>query len=339
MNELVIMLKAHEFSKAKRLLQKRLEEQSDDVYLLTQMANVLWNLGKDEEALLFADKALKVNSVYPLLIYTRGQILWSLERFEESIEMWNILLHMDFLDVSGNEFGNKWAKSVVNDALFYKADCLYCLYRKTEAKECLLEHMAHRRKGQESDFTIKECRDFLRILEFSSDNPDTNSMDVSTGYASSIQSHRIEKHIKELASKKDWTQLIRYLKRKCEEFPKEYWFKTELAEYLYLEGNKACLRYAKEAFDIAPDDMLVVYNYAYSLYINERYEEAENALMIIREKGLDYIAYSEHGEGMRWAKKLMQDTEKLLEKIKMIRRTDTVILRMNDPGHFHIEKR
>jgi len=32
--------------------------------------------------------------------------------------------------------------------------------------------------------------------------------------------------------------------------------------------------------------------------------------------GLDYIAYSEHGEGMRWAKKIMRHTLRYIDDIK-----------------------
>lgn len=32
--------------------------------------------------------------------------------------------------------------------------------------------------------------------------------------------------------------------------------------------------------------------------------------------GVDYIAFSEHGEGMRWANKLLRDTQRNILKIK-----------------------
>ena len=51
MKELVTLIKHKEFAKAKRFLKKALQTEPDNVYLLTQMAGVLWNLGKDEEAL------------------------------------------------------------------------------------------------------------------------------------------------------------------------------------------------------------------------------------------------------------------------------------------------
>lgn len=92
MKELVTLIKHKEFAKAKRLLKKALQTEPDNVYLLTQMAGVLWNLEKDEEALTFAMKAKEIDSDYPLMLFRLGQILWSLEDNSASIEVWDKLL-------------------------------------------------------------------------------------------------------------------------------------------------------------------------------------------------------------------------------------------------------
>ena len=143
--------------KAKRLLQKALEQNANDVYLLTQMANVLWNLSKDEMALTYADKAQMEDSDYPLMLFTRGRILWSLEQYRASVTMWDKLLSANLADIAEKGWSDGWARTVVNDARYYKADCLYCLYQTKEAIELMQDHIANRRKGQQSDFTIKEA--------------------------------------------------------------------------------------------------------------------------------------------------------------------------------------
>ena len=85
MKDLITLIRRKEFGRAKKLLQKELSKKTDDVYLLTQMANVLWNLGRDKAALSYADKAQLADSNYPLMLFTRGRILWSLEQHSESI--------------------------------------------------------------------------------------------------------------------------------------------------------------------------------------------------------------------------------------------------------------
>ena len=107
------MIKHNEFAKAKRLLKKALQTEPDNVYLLTQMANVLWNLEKDEEALTFAMKAKEIDSDYPLMLSTLGRILWSLEDNSVSIEVWDKLL---CADITSYGEGLRWAKTLQRDA-------------------------------------------------------------------------------------------------------------------------------------------------------------------------------------------------------------------------------
>lgn len=315
--QLVKLIKKDRFIAAEKYLRQELEKSPSDVYLLTQMANTLWNMGKHTKALDYALKGEELDAADGLLAFTAGRILWSLNRCEESITRWDKLLQADIDMIAKKGFGKTWAKTLVNDARYYKADCLYCLNRNQEARLSLEQHINNRRRGLGSEFTIQEARYFLRILQWACDNPSVPGMEQDAGWCAPDQGDRIERRIKKLDEQKQWPELISYLKRKCREFPMEYWLKTRLSEYLYIQGNNACLRYAEEAYAIAPDDMLVVYNYACALYLNGQYWKATDALHIIQDKGLDYIAYSEHGEGMRWAKRLMKDTEDLLKEIQL----------------------
>ena len=94
MDKLIEFIKSKSFSAAEKLLRKELVLSPNNCYLLTQLANVLWNRCKDKEALSYADKAKEVCPVMPLLNYTRGRILWSLEKYEQSIEEWDVVLNM-----------------------------------------------------------------------------------------------------------------------------------------------------------------------------------------------------------------------------------------------------
>ena len=55
MDKLIELIKSISFSLAEKLLRKDLEELPNNGYLLTQLANVLWNRCKDEEALNYAN--------------------------------------------------------------------------------------------------------------------------------------------------------------------------------------------------------------------------------------------------------------------------------------------
>lgn len=309
------------FSKTASYLKKQLEVTPSNSVLLTEMAWVKYNLFKDDEALEYANKAEKFSSGFPHLWYVKGIVLRSQEKYIKSIELWDKFLTMHIDELAANVGGRQLAMSMQNDARFFKASCLYCLERDTDALPLIKDHIANRRKGLESDFSLKEAKEFLRILEFCVGNSNIKSISLdseastfsrkSVGYMTYSQGKNVERHLKDLQKRKEISDIIAYLKRKCREFPNEYWLMTVLAEYLYLNGDKSCLKYAEKAYRMAGDDMLVVYNYACSLYLNGEYPDALTQLQLIKDKGIDYIAYSEHGEGMRWAKKIMSDTEKM----------------------------
>lgn len=310
------MIYGKNYKRAEQLLREALEKTPEDVYVLTQLANVLWNRHKDEEALCFADKAKVLSTTFcPLLNYTRGRILWSLEKYEQSMEEWNDILAMPENKVAQCGYGTKWAKSVINDARYYKADCLYHLFKDKEALPLMEEHLAMRKRGIESDFTKKEAVLFYKILKYS--HPSECVKDTDVGYASEAQKKRVSKKIDELENNKDWKRLVKYLQVIISHYPMEYYLKTILSEYCQKTDDKdGCLKYASEAFAQEPYDPLVKYNYAMALMLNHFEDKALKQFEEIVDLGEDYIAYSEHGEGMRWARKLLRDTQKQMMKIK-----------------------
>ena len=80
-------------------------------------------------------------------------------------------------------------------------------------------------------------------------------------------------------------------------------------------GNFSCLTYAKAAFEQEPNDPLVKYDYAVALMFNGLSEDALLQFKELVALGLDYIAFSEHGEGVRWAKKLLRNMQKQIKII------------------------
>ena len=103
MDKLIELIKSKSFSAAEKLLRKELALSPNNCYLLAQLANVLWNRCKDKEALSYADKAKEVCPVMPLLNYTRGRILWSLEK------------GLDYIAFSEHGEGVRWAKKLLRN--------------------------------------------------------------------------------------------------------------------------------------------------------------------------------------------------------------------------------
>ena len=315
MAELTQLIKQNRFKTVENLMRKKLEQEPENVYFLTQLANALWNLNKSEEALNYADKAKSISPTNPLTLFTRARVLGSLHKFEEAAAEWEELISMGEAEVAEKGFGKGWAKSVINDARYYKAAALQALFRDKEALALMEEHLKHRGKGVQSDFTKKEATLLYKELKYSDFRPYVS--ETAEGFSTSKQDKQVFKRLNELEDAKQWDKLVRYLKGVCKRYPKEYYFHVRLSEYSKKVGNKAdCLKYATNAFAQEPNDPLVKYNYAVALMYCGRNEDALAQFEGLVALGLDYIAYSEHGEGMRWAKKIVRHSLRYIEEIK-----------------------
>ncbi len=112
-----------------------------------------------------------------------------------------------------------------------------------------------------------------------------------------------------LKSNSKWQVLKTYLIEMKMKYPSEYFICTELSNTyhmlgMYKESEQASL----EAMRLEPNDVLVVYNYAVALYSNEKFSEAIVQLNRILKRKIDTIAYGVHGEGMKWAMSIKNDS-------------------------------
>ena len=204
-------------------------------------------------------------------------------------------------------------KSLKNDALFYKAICCYCLGYVEKAKKYAHKHLDGRVRGLKSDFTKKEIEDYIRELNYSRVTPE-DIIDGFDGDTTDAQFKRISAHIDKLKEQGDRTKLIKYFKRKTREYPNDYYLWTIMSEYCFDYRQKdLCLKSAEKAHALedTENDMLVLYDYGAALFLNGRYDEAIAVFDKILAEDINYIAYGEHGEGMRWTKKLLADAREL----------------------------
>ena len=112
-----------------------------------------------------------------------------------------------------------------------------------------------------------------------------------------------------LKSNSKWQVLKTYLIEMKIKYPSEYFICTELSNAyrmlgMYKESEQASL----EAMRLEPNDVLVVYNYAVALYSNEKFSEAIVQLNRILKRKINTIAYGVHGEGMKWAMSIKNDS-------------------------------
>ena len=135
-----------------------------------------------------------------------------------------------------------------------------------------------------------------------------------------------------------WLDAKRILESELVTYPTEYWLLTTLSNVYYeLRDYKKAFEFSEKALSIAPFDYLVLNNHACILSVLDGKENEAIKLLqrIIRSK-LSKIAYGDHGEGMRWAKSLVNDSRVRLALVYLSNNEKTKALKyLND----HLENR
>lgn len=107
----------------------------------------------------------------------------------------------------------------------------------------------------------------------------------------------------------DFKSLRRYLLKLLFEKPDDYYFLAELSSACYqLEKYNEALTYAQKAYQLAPDDYWVRYIYGCALVAKDKFDEAAEMFDSIIACDMDFLANYEHGEGIRWAESLQNDS-------------------------------
>ena len=131
------------------------------------------------------------------------------------------------------------------------------------------------------------------------------------GLMSASVSKRFQSKLDILKHNSDWKGIITMLKRYASKYPNEYYIFQQLAQTYYIESigqYQLAYQCAEKAFNMEPDDDLNIYTYACSLYHVGRLEESFDLFSSITSKDVDAIAYGEHGEGILYAKSLINDS-------------------------------
>ena len=136
-------------------------------------------------------------------------------------------------------------------------------------------------------------------------------MDINDGFMPSNVSKKFQSKLDMLKHSSDWNGIITMLKRYASKYPNEYYIYQQLAATYYIESigkYQLALKCAENAFNMEPDDDLNIYTYACSLYYVGCLDESFDLFSRITSKDVDAIAYGEHGEGLLYAKALINDS-------------------------------
>jgi len=148
---------------------------------------------------------------------------------------------------------------------------------------------------------VNEFNMFCEIME----------TETNDGFMPASISKKFQSKLDLLKRKSDWNGLITMLKRYASRYPNEYYIYQQMASIYYIDRigkyQLAC-QCAEYAYNMEPDDDLNVYTYACSLYYVGRLDESLSLFLKISSKDINAIAYGEHGEGILYAKALINDS-------------------------------
>ncbi len=116
------------------------------------------------------------------------------------------------------------------------------------------------------------------------------------------------KTIERLLDEEKWSEARKVIRQCLREEPDSHWLLTRLGLTYYEERKyKKALECEERALAIAPRCPLVLWDYAGSLQMLERYEEAIQVYRGLIRRGVQRIAHGECGEGLAWARGLVAD--------------------------------
>ncbi len=106
----------------------------------------------------------------------------------------------------------------------------------------------------------------------------------------------------------DWPKARALILEALRSEPESHWLLTRLGLTHYEEfAYQEALEVEERALELAPRCPLVLWDYAGSLEMLGRYEEAMKIYRRLIRRGVESIAYGPCGEGVRWARGLVAD--------------------------------
>jgi tetratricopeptide (TPR) repeat protein len=132
-----------------KILKQTLTKIPNDPWLLTNLANCLYEQKKYKEALIFSKMALKISPTDPLVLYDYAPILKMNGHIDEAIRFWTKIENMNINRLAFGEFGEgiRWAKSIRNNVYFHLALAYRDKKNNKKFKQYLQKNISKREKG------------------------------------------------------------------------------------------------------------------------------------------------------------------------------------------------
>lgn len=107
-----------------------------------------------------------------------------------------------------------------------------------------------------------------------------------------------------------WKKAQALIKQELLFQPTDHWLWFSLSSACYEQKDyEMALKASRRAVELAPECPLALWHYAGALYMTGREDAAFAIWMVLLNKDLEELAEGEHGEGMDWALRLVNDVQ------------------------------
>lgn len=126
----------------------------------------------------------------------------------------------------------------------------------------------------------------------------------------------ISKLINQYFKIEDYEGAKKLLHKEIKKTPSDHWLYAQLSiSYYELFDYKTALEHVEKAINLSPDCPLALDYYATILFANNRTEEALSIWNKLLNLGIDEIAHGQCGEGIRFAKSLINDIQYMVGEV------------------------
>ena len=304
--DLQLFKKSKQWQKQDSYLHDKLLQHPDDYEILSDISRLKYELGEPSEALKYARQARSIAPHDYSVLFNYALSLFGNDEYNAAFDAFNDIIQggMQAISDSTCRRDTRHSKSIYIDSYLLAGLCR--LYRNDfdQAERLLIEHINLRRRGIYSGTSLASVKKSLSQA--------INHI-YQEQYMGQIEGSKFQQLYDSVRKNENETERYTFLKSYFLKYPEDYFILVELSSVANnLDYHEEALKYSEKAMQIEPADYLVKYTYSIALIGVGENESAAKILKQILRSDINDIAYGEHGEGMKYAKQIMNDSIYLL---------------------------
>ncbi len=165
--EIEKLIKAENWSAARKAIRLMLRSSPDDHWLLTRLGLTYYEQRRYRQALKYHQRALERMPNCPLALWDYAGALEMLDQTEEALSMYRRLVRRGVSAIAHGTCGEglAWGRGLIADCHYRMAHCYRAKRQRGTAKKSLLSHLSLRGPGCRSIYPLATVRRELRALQ------------------------------------------------------------------------------------------------------------------------------------------------------------------------------